>query len=134
MTPVAVVERVFYVQRGKLGFYCDSEWDGDSFCSDPFSAYKRTEPWVEGRGSQAYQCVAVRLTETIYREHLDSSVIPVQCAPRGKKQIRYKCKCSRCGMSTKNYALPETATTRYELERNVNKCVVRTWKYEGATR
>lgn len=122
-------EKAFYVQKGKIGFYSDSEWDGDSFCEDPFYAIKRTEPWAEGRGNIRYQCVKVILSEINHGKHLTPDIIAVQCAPKGKKQLRWKCKCPRCGASTKNYADIEMAKSRYSLLIELSKCNTRAWRY-----
>jgi hypothetical protein len=126
-------EHSFYVQKTINGFYSDSEWDGDSFTQNPIYAVKRTEPWGEGRGGKTYTCVKIIITEFNHGNHLDPITVPVQCMPKGVKKIRYKCKCPRCGMSTKTYSAQDGATTRYKLDRLQSTCIIRSWRYAQAT-
>jgi hypothetical protein len=119
---------VYFVQRGKHGFLADQEWDGDTFCSDPWYAICRTEPWAEGRGAEYYKCVAVELSVINNGLHKDSPVINVDCYPRLKHKVKYKCKCSVCGASTKNYALPGTALATWAQIMRDQKCLQYTWK------
>lgn len=105
-------ENVIYVQKGKSGYLCDSEWDGDSFSSDIRSAWYRNAPWVEGRGAETYKCLPMKKKVYEYASH----GLPIQKKITKKGKNRWKCICPRCGMSTKDYSMIEKAVDAYWTE------------------
>jgi hypothetical protein len=124
MEPI-VTKEIWYVQKGKHGFYSDSEWDGDCFSSDPMYAEKRKEPWLEGRGPYMYKCVQVEITTWNYGPHEPPVLCEVNTCRRGIPKIKYKMKCPRCGVSTKTYALAKTPVKAYE---NLGSCIITKWR------
>lgn len=127
MEPV-VTEEFVYCLKGPLGFLCDTEWDGDSFTSSPLNAYLYETPREDGRGNVRYECKRIRIITITYKHHLDSLVIPVKTTKNEEPKTRYKCKCFRCGMSTRNYATPKNASDRYETIRK-SDCITQLWEY-----
>lgn len=125
MLPPLTVTTEVYCLKGKHGFLSDSEWDGDSFSSSPINAWQYIDP----KPKSGYECVKVRIIEHRHGPHLHSEVVPVACKPRGVPKTRYKCVCRRCGSSTKNMALPETAMERYAEIRTKHECITREWEY-----
>lgn len=121
-------EKIVYCLKSSYGFLSDSEWDGDSFTSDPLFAYQYDDVVSGGRGSSIYTCVKIKITTIDHGKHLPSEVIPVICKTKGIRKVRHKCKCSRCGKSTKNLALPETAKERYGDIMNT-PCITHKWEY-----
>jgi hypothetical protein len=121
-------EKIVYCLKGKLGFLSDSEWDGDSFSDNPIYAYQYDKPQTGGRISEKYSCVLVKIITHNNGSHSPLKVTSLTCSKHGVKKIRYKCKCIKCGTSTKNFALHETAIERYN-EILKTDCITKTWEY-----
>lgn len=124
-----IVRKYVFCFKGPLGFLCDSDWDGDSFCSSPLTAYQYDNPSTEGRGAINYECVKICIITYFFDSHLPSKTIPVSCHYHGIKKTRYKCKCLQCGNSTKNMSTPELAQERYKDIISAKECTLQKWGY-----
>ena len=105
----------YYVQTSYDGFYVDSDWDGDNFTKDPIHALKRTDPWVEGRGSLQYTCRKIRVFTCKFGDHCEPRLKTfVSQSHRHWNKVRYFFECPRCGKRIKDYATYEVAKEAWE--------------------
>ena len=99
-----------YVLRGKMGYQCDSEWDGDTFTKSPENAWVYDEPVRGGRISETYECVKILFWEEKVTEH---SIYIRYGIKKGK--IRFRAICKRCGVCTNSVANEQSAMDRVAL-------------------
>ena len=96
-----------YALKGRMGYQCDSEWDGDTFTRDPASAWLYDTPVTGGRIAEQYECVKLRFWEESFPGH---STYIRSGFKKGK--IRFRAICNRCGKATNAVASKESAEER----------------------
>ena len=124
---MTVTEKYVYCLKGRLGFLCDSEWDGDTFNPDPLHAWQYDTTRQDGRGGETYDCVRIKIITHNYGRHLDSDAILVKCSKKGSS-FKYICRCARCRQRTKKLVLAKTAIERYQDILKTD-CIIKTWEY-----
>jgi len=110
--------KTFWTQRHKLGFLCDTEWDGNSYCADPVLAWNYEKP--EGMLTRGCRWAKIEVVSTEHGGH-----IPYIKETTKKYLPAYRLVCGICGCTNRATRI---AITTDEFNKRFPKCVTYTWK------